>query len=320
MTAERTDPATATTVATGAHRVVVVVVSFNSAELLPGLVASLPAGLDGVAWQLVVADNASGDDSVAVVRAAAPEAVVVETGSNVGYAAGINRAVAAAGPHTAVLVLNADVRLQPGCVRELLAVLERPGIGIVVPRLVDGHGRLIASMRREPTLRRALAEALVGNERAGHHPSWGEMVMDPACYETQRDTDWAEGSTQLISAECWRACGSWDESFFLYSEETDFDLRARDAGYRTRFVPTARAVHLEGDSAGSPRLWPLLVVNRVRLYRRRHGLVRTVAFWAAVVVREGTRAALGRETSRAAVRALLNPRRMRQPAGASWLR
>ena len=96
-------------------------------------------------------------------------------------------------------------------------------------------------------------------------------MTDPDAYDTDTDTDWAEGSTQLVSGECWSACGPWDESFFLYSEETDFDLRARDAGSRRGTSPAASATHLEGGSATSARLWPLLVVNQVRLYRRRHG-------------------------------------------------
>ena len=119
----------------------------------------------------------------------------------------------------------------------------------------------------------------------------------------------------LISAQCWRACAPWDESFFLYSEETDFALRARDAGYATRFTPQARAVHLGGESRQSSGLWSLLVLNRVRLYRRRRGRLRGVAFWAALLLRELSRAAIGRRPSRAAARALLSPARWRERPG-----
>ena len=70
--------------------------------------------------------------------------------------------------------------------------------------------------------------------------------------------DWAEGSTQLVSRACLDACGPWDESFFLYSEETDFHLRAGARGFGVQYVAAAQAVHLEGDSGTSPRLWALL--------------------------------------------------------------
>ncbi|KAE8764895.1 glycosyltransferase [Georgenia thermotolerans] len=297
------------------ERVAVVVVTFNSEPLLPDLLASLPAGLAGLDWHLVVADNASSDRSVERVRHLAPDATVVELGRNAGYAAGINAAVAAAGAHTAVLVLNPDVRLDPGCAAELLRALRTPGTGIAVPRLRDAHGELIRSMRREPTVLRALGDAVLGTERAGQQDSLGEMVTRLESYRGEQLADWAEGSTQLISAECWRRCGPWDESFFLYSEEVDFGLRARDAGFATRYVPAAGAVHLEGGSGSSPRLWALLVTNKVRLFRRRRGVLPALPFWVVMLLREASRAALGRPHSRAAAAALLNPRHLRELPG-----
>jgi GT2 family glycosyltransferase len=301
-----------------AEFVAVVVVTYNSAPLLPELIDSLEPGLAGLSWQLIVVDNASSDGSAELAAQLAPTATIVATGRNAGYAAGINAGVAAAPPFTALLVLNPDVRLGPGCVADLLPVLRTPGpprTGLAVPRLVDGDGVRIDTMRREPTIVRTLADAVLGAQRAGRVGTLGEMVTDPRHYETAAVTDWAEGSTLLISSDCWAAAGPWDESYFLYSEESDFALRARDAGFVTRYTPTAQAVHLEGDSGQSPPLWALLAVNRVRLYRRRHGLLPTVAYWAAVVLREGSRAALGRPTSQAALRALLSPRTLRETPG-----
>jgi GT2 family glycosyltransferase len=295
--------------------VAVVVVTYNSERLVPDLIASLGPGLEGVDWHLTVADNDSADDSVGVVRRLAPEATVVEMGRNAGYAAGINGALAKAGPFTAVLVLNPDVRLTPGCIRTLLGVLRTPGTGIAVPLLVDGDGELILTMRREPSVPRILGDALLGAGRAGRYPALGEVVTDPKAYDIPAVTDWAEGSTVLFSAECWEKCGPWDESFFLYSEETDFALRAGDAGLATRFTPAARAIHLEGDSRVSPGLWTLLTLNRVRLYGRRHSKPAAAVFWAALLLREASRAALGKAPSRMAARALLSPARLRETPG-----
>jgi GT2 family glycosyltransferase len=295
--------------------VAVVVVLYNSARLLPGLVASLDRGLEGVAWNLVLVDNDSTDGSLAVARRIAPDATVVATGRNGGYAAGINAGVAAAPDHEAVLILNPDVRLEPGCGAELATALREPGVGVVVPRIVDGNGKLIFSMRREPSLLSAAADALVGALRAGRIRGLGEVVSDPGEYDRRQDTDWSQGSVMLVSADCLRATDGWDESFFLYSEETDFALRARDLGFRSVYLPSARAVHFEGGSDVNPALWPLVVQNRVRLYRRRHALLPSVAFYAVVVFRELTRALLGRPTNRAALKALLRPSRMRERPG-----
>jgi N-acetylglucosaminyl-diphospho-decaprenol L-rhamnosyltransferase len=290
------------------EHVAVVVVTYHSERLLPDLFASLGPGMAGVPWHLTVADNASGDGTVAAVRRLAPEATVVEMGGNRGYAAGINAAVGAAEPFTAILVLNPDVRLAPGAGRELLATLRTPGTGIAAPRLTDGERALIPSLRREPSVLRALGDALLGAGRAGRFPLLGEVVTGAEHYAAPTSAAWAEGSSLMISADCWRACGGWDESFFLYSEETDFALRARDAGFATRFTPRARAVHLGGDYGPTGDLWVLLTLNRLRLYRRRHGRFRGAGFWGALLLRELTRAAVGREHSWAATRALLSSR------------
>lgn len=304
----------------GVVDVLVAVVTYDSAALLPGLLESLPAGLAGLTWHLVVADNDSADGSADVAARLAPGATIVRTGRNGGYAAGINAAVAEGPASAAVLVLNPDVRLGPGCAAELVRALALPGTGVAVPRLADGQGRLIETIRREPTVLRAVADAVLGARRAGRVAGLGEVVTAPARYDRPGVVDWAEGSTVLVSRECWDRCGPWDESFFLYSEETDFALRARDAGLATRYVPTARAVHLEGDSRTSPGLWALLTLNKVRLFARRRGPVATAAYWSALVAREAGRALLGRRTSRAAVRALLSPAMLRATPGPDLVR
>ena len=295
--------------------IAVVVVTYNSAALIPDLVASLEPGLRGLNWHLTVADNASADGTVAAVRTHAPDAHVVETGRNAGYAAGINAAVAGAKPFDAVLVLNPDIRLAADCVPEMLAVLRRHRAGIAVPRIVRANGDFSPSLRREPTILRAFGDAVFGANRMGRYPALGEVVTDPARYAGETTVDWAEGSIMLIDRACWDACGGWDETFFLYSEETEYALRARDHGFAMVLAPRANARHLEGDSATNPPLWALLTLNRIRLYRRRHTLAGTAVYWAFVLLREASRAALGNRCSRVATRALLSARRLRERPG-----
>ncbi|THA84316.1 glycosyltransferase family 2 protein [Streptomyces sp. A0592] len=299
---------------TGSGPVAVLVVTWNSAEVLPEFLASLPEGMAGLDWRLVVADNDSADGTVEVIRSLAPDTTVVQTGRNAGYAAGVNAALAAAagweGGFRAALVCNPDIRMRQGCAKLLVDALgeAHPGggrVGISVPLLYEEDGRtLLHSLRRASSVTRALGEAVIGNRRAGRFPAWSELVTDPAAYERETVADWATGALMALSGECLAACGPWDESFFLYSEETEYCLRAGDMGFVTRLEPSASATHLGGDSQVSPRLWTLLTVNRVRLYRRRHGLAATTAFRAAVLLRESSRAALGRPASLAAARAL----------------
>ncbi|HTJ67723.1 MAG TPA: glycosyltransferase family 2 protein [Actinospica sp.] len=297
--------------------VTAVVVTWNSADVLEGLLDSLPSGFAGIdAWRLNVVDNASADETVAIaerwLRAHADvDGRILNTGRNAGYAAAINVALADdVRPDDAALILNPDIRLGPGCVRQMSDALgsdARPPTGIVVPRVRDAEGRLYRSLRREPSLPRALGEALLGRH-AARFGRLGETVGDAAAYQTTTTADWATGAVMLISAACRAQCGPWDESFFLYSEETEYALRARDRGFATRLAPVAEAVHLGGESKTSGKLWALLTVNRVRLYRRRHTWPATALFWTAVVLRELPRALLGRAPSRTALAALFGLR------------
>ncbi|MFC9297133.1 glycosyltransferase [Streptomyces sp. NPDC057011] len=313
----------AATSATGP--VAVVVVTWNSAAVLPEFLASLPEGMAGLDWRLVVADNDSADGTVELLRSLAPDATVVQTGRNAGYAAGVNAALAAAadreGGFRAALVCNPDIRMRRGCARLLVDGLGTPAaggglVGISVPLLYEEDGRtLVHSLRRESSVTRALGEAVIGNRRAGRFPRLSELVTDPGAYERATVADWATGALMALSAGCLATCGPWDESFFLYSEETEYCLRARDRGFVTRLEPAAAATHLGGESRVSPRLWTLLTLNRVRLYERRHGPVATAAFRAAVLLRETSRAALGHPAARAAAAALLRPGALRGTPG-----
>lgn len=295
--------------------VAVIVVTWNSASVLPGFLAALPGGMAGLDWRLVVADNDSADDTVEVLRTLAPDATVVQTGRNAGYAAGVNAALGAAGEYGSALICNPDIRMREGCAKRLVDSLGE-GVGIAVPLLYEeGKDTPHHSLRRESSVTRALGEALIGNTRAGRFPRLSELVTDPAAYQRPTRADWATGALMAISGDCLATCGPWDESFFLYSEETEYCLRARDRGYATQLEPTAEAVHLGGDSQVSPRLWTLLTLNRVRLYRQRHGALATAAFRTAVLLRETSRAALGRPAGKAAAAALARPGALRATPG-----
>jgi GT2 family glycosyltransferase len=281
--------------------VCVVIVTHNSAHVVGDLLDSLPAAMDGLAADVVVVDNGS-TDGTADLLAARSDCRLVRS-ANVGYAAGINRGVreAAAGP--AILVLNPDVRLHGGSVPALLAALGEPGVGIVAPQVRSPRGVLELSLRRDPTLLRA-----AGLTRT-RLPMFSEYVAERAAYLSPRTVDWALGAVLLMSRECYELLGGWDESYFLYSEETDLALRARDAGLTTRYEPAAVAVHIGGQSGRNAATNAMQVVNRVRLYHRRHGAIASWAYFLLTAASEISRVPRGHPESWPAFVALLRPAR-----------
>jgi N-acetylglucosaminyl-diphospho-decaprenol L-rhamnosyltransferase len=142
---------------------------------------------------------------------------------------------------------------------------------VAVPMLLNEDGSRFFTLRREPSLTRALGDAMFGAHFRGR-PSWlSEMVYDDKAYRCPTDVEWACGAALLISSECDSSVGDWDSGrFFLYSEETDFFRRARGCGYLVRSVPSAHARHEGGGSGTAPALGALLAVNRLRYYEKYH--------------------------------------------------
>lgn len=277
----------------------VVVVTYNSAEVIGGLLDGLPAACGGLTAEVVLVDNGSADGTADLAQRRGDCTVVRST--NLGYSAGINQGLAALGAVPAVLVLNPDVRLDPDAVPRMLSALGAPGVGIVAPRILDPQGRLDLSLRRDPTLLRAL-----GLGRTGW-ALFSEYVTDPEAYDRPHPVDWALGAVLLVSAECLQAVGPWDESFFLYSEETDYCLRARRSGFATRYEPSAVATHIGGASGRNDLTHTMQIVNRVRFYARNHPRPLAWLYWGVTLLSELSWVWRGHRQSRAAIRVLLRP-------------
>lgn len=283
----------------------VVIVTYNSADVLPGLLDSLPTGLEDVSrWQVLVMDNASSDESVRLASAHPVGARIISMGRNAGYAAAINAGSAAAGPDADLLILNPDIRLLPGCGGVLRRHLSDPAVGIVVPQLLDEEGVVARSVRREPSLLTAWTDALLGTKIAARLGA-GEIVHDVELYKSGGKVEWATGAILAIPAATRRRVGSWDESFFLYSEEVDYLRRVRAMGLEVIYVPSAQAMHIGGAYHDNLFLASLMTTNRIRYYRRHHGPLATSLFRLSIVVGETMRATLG-PGHRAALRAALS--------------
>lgn len=264
----------------------VVVVTYNSGRDISGLLESLPAAADGLSVRVVVVDNGSTDATIDLVRED-PATTCVEIGANLGYAGAINVGRRLVRPCSSVLVVNPDLRLEPGSVRHLFNALGDPAVGVAVPMLFDGNGRQFRSLRREPRILGAFGDALLGN-RMARRPAWSsETVHDEAEYDRRHAVDWATGAVLLVSERCDAAVGDWDDDrFFLYSEETDFATRVRSAGFRIDYVPDAKAHHRGGGSGQSDALVALMAVNRIRYYEKHHRRPASSVFRSGVILGE----------------------------------
>ena len=279
--------------------VAAVIVTYNSEQHVVELLDSLPSALGGLSYSVVVVDNGSTDGTLELLDHRTDCTVIRST--NDGYAAGINRAVRSSPDASSILVLNPDATLDSDSVPRMIGALRRPGVGIVAPRVREADGSLSPTLRRGPTFAR------VGGLSFTRLPAFAERIEDEREYETEHEVEWAVGAILLIDRECYDTLGGLDESYFLYSEETDFSLRAKDAGWSTVYTPNAGAMHAGGGSGESATTHTMKILNRVRIYRRRAGDIRASMYFGLTVLIELRRAILGHRKSWPTVRALLRP-------------
>ncbi|MGR3434369.1 MAG: glycosyltransferase family 2 protein [Shimia sp.] len=212
----------------------VLVINWNGVEDTMISVASV-AAQDTDDWELVVVDNGSTDDSVAVLGprlAALPRTRLVESAENGGFSGGVNAGLAVIdrAPGRFVLLLNNDAALAPDALRRMLAAARAdPGLGIVGGTILNRDDDGVQ---------------FVG----GGHVDW-------TTGRTRRRgpgaPDFISGALALIRTEVLVALGGFSRDYFMYWEDVDFSLRAVAAGWRLGLAPDAVARHAAMGSTGT---------------------------------------------------------------------
>ena len=240
-------------------KVVAITVNWNQAELTAIAVDSVLECVDHV----IVVDNSSSPaerESLSSLEQL-PNVEVLWLSENQRYAGGVNRGFerAIGLRPDAVLVMNNDARAEPRAVERLVDRLEQnPGIGIVMPAVVDIEGETI------------LHTACTLNKRSGRVKwiDYGRSIaeIDP----TPRPTDWASGEAFLVRTAVLREHGGFDERYEAYLEDVDFSVRVgRD--WRLEVVPAAVFRHVLGASGDAARGIFLRTRNQTLLLRRTLG-------------------------------------------------
>ena len=228
---------------------------------------------EGLEHELLVLDNASGDGSAEAVRELHPDVRLFALERREGKADNDSRLLKAARGRYCLL-LNEDSELRDGAVGALLAALESDaGAAVAGAQLLTSEGEPTACAWRLPDIPWALAATVFVQERVAVQSTGSEV----------REVGWVQSSAVLVRRAAAEQVGWLDGHFFVYSDETDFCRRLRDAGWRILFVPGAQAVHhdqLGTDSAAMKRR--IVEFHRNRdLYFRKHGMHLTRLVWKA---------------------------------------
>lgn len=265
----------------------VVIVNWNTRELLRACLASFPAS-PRHRTEVIVVDNASQDGSVEMVEAEFPDVRIIRNRENRGFAAANNQGFEIArGRH--VLLLNSDTEVIGHVVDDCIDWLDaRPDTAVMGCRIENPDGSLQPSCFRDFGLV-DLAIIAAGLHRL-RRPNWivqraGRQMMREWDRTDERDVDVVPGCFMLVRREAMDAVGILDEAFFFYGEEADWCHRFRDAGWRVRFAPLPAVIHHGGASSLkiAGKRGAMLSRAIVRLASRQRGPLVGAAAWAILL-------------------------------------
>jgi GT2 family glycosyltransferase len=230
-----------------------ILVNYNAGDELRRGLQSIASEAHGMPWEAVVVDNASSDGSIGVVEEFTPAVRAICNRENVGFARGVNQALAATSAPL-VLIMNPDCRLVAGAISALRAVLnEHDRCAIAGPRILNPDGSVQGSARGDPDMLTGLfgrttvwRRLLPGFTAAKRNVVAEEAIRSGASSVV---VDWVSGACMLARRAALESVGGFDERYFLYWEDADLCRRLRDAGSHVRYVPGATAVHRVGHSS-----------------------------------------------------------------------
>jgi N-acetylglucosaminyl-diphospho-decaprenol L-rhamnosyltransferase len=246
----------------------VILVQYNNGRLTVDAIRSLRKHHPGEV-EIIVVDNASTDDSLAIVRDAVDGVTVLENKVNAGFGAANNRAASLARGDLLCFLNNDTVTRSPFLTAAEARFAQAPDVGIHAPRLVYADETFQLSAGRLPGLWREMYEKLLyALERRRFSPL---ITVLHGYYSRRRHVGWVTGAALVMRKSLFEAIGRFDEEMFMYFEDKDLCRRTWDAGYAVEFDPQCTIVHFKGGSSpedASPFLRSAYRASQRRYYAK----------------------------------------------------
>src|SRR4051794_23308384 len=247
----------------------IVIVSYNTRDLLRDCVRSIGPGGAACALDIWVVDNASRDGSAAMVRAEFPHIHVIDSPRNGGFAYANNLALRELGvgswglganaptPNSQlltpnyVLLLNPDTIVPPGALDALVGFMEaHPAVGACGPKLLLGDGSLDMACRRSFPTPEIAFYRLTGLARLfPRSPRFGRYNMSHLDPDLQTEVDSVVGACMLVRGSVVREVGLLDEAYFMYGEDLDWAFQIKQYGWKIMYVPSVIVHHYKRASS-----------------------------------------------------------------------
>ncbi len=269
----------------------IVILNYNTRDLLRDCLRSLEA-TRGVETEIIVVDNASHDDSVAMVRSEFPNIRVIASETNGGYAYGNNLALreflARSNPPRALMLLNTDTVVPPDALKLLIEFLDaHPDAGIVGPKLTLRDGSLDLACRRSfPTPQVSFYRMLGLSKLFPKSKRFGRYNLTYLDENETTQVDSVVGAAMMMRTRALQQAGLLDESFFMYGEDLDLALRIKQSGWNAYYYPRAQIRHYKRESSKQSKKAQIEFYRAMYIFYEKHYRA-TTPFYLDWVVRGG---------------------------------
>lgn len=243
-------------------KVAVVILNYNGRKFLEKFLPNVIANCDPTLAEIVVADNASTDDSKAFMREHFPEIRLIENDSNGGFATGYNLALRQVGAQYYVL-LNSDIEVAQRWIEPVIELMDAD------PQIAACQPKILSYYNKEQFEYAGASGGFI--DKYGYPFCRGRvfqnMEVDEHQYDAPKEVFWATGACMFVRADLYHQMGGLDDSFFAHMEEIDLCWRLKNAGYKVYCCPQSWVYHIGGGTLpkNSPRKTYLNFRNNLSL-------------------------------------------------------
>jgi len=273
----------------------IVIVSWNTRDILRGCLKAMYAQTKGIALEVIVVDNASTDGSVETLETQFPQVKLIRNSENLGFAKANNIGIRAS-RGSYVCLVNSDVIVLEGCIENLKEFMDaNPSAGISGPKILNPDRTLQPGCRNFPTIWNNLCQALGLNYLFPKSAFFSEPFMKYWAHDKVRKVDVITGCFWMVRREAIDEVGLLDEDFFIYGEDIDWCKRFHNAGWDVVFYPGAEAIHIGGASSGNAPIKFYLEMQKADLHywRKHHGRIGRAGYLAIILIRQTLRVVFG---------------------------
>ena len=253
----------------------IVIPTYNAHEWIQGCIDSIrlhrPA--PPTDYEIIVVDDLSSDDTVAIVRGQFPDVQLFANQKNIGFGKTVNVGLKAARGEY-ILVLNNDTWMHEGALDALVAFLDtHPEVGIVGPKVLSGDGSLQQQCRRRiPTPTAALLYFSGVARMFPKNPKIAGYLMTNADETQTTEVDAVSGACLMVRRSVVDTIHGFDPEYYLYGEDMDFCWRTKLAGWKVMYHPNAVITHFGGQGGtGKKKIYATIEWHRAMwIFYRKH--------------------------------------------------